>query len=259
MRDERVAGASGRAHHRGPKGLAHVQGPVASRMRSEAEMHPTNILDVPAYGLSDAARYLRVPYQTLRYWTRGNESVEPIVRLAETEPPRLSFNNLLECHMLNAMRMHYNLRLPKVRKALKTLAGLYPSPHPLIDKTLETDRVNVFIRQHGEVLNLNRSGQLEFREFLDMHLQRIARNADGSVAFYPFVEKRSVDEPKLIMMNPAVSFGRPVISGTGIPTAVIASRFHARESINDLAREYGRTDKEIEEAIRWESRTALAA
>ncbi len=76
--------------------------------------------------------------------------------------------------------------------------------------------------------------------------------------FFPFVEKRSSDEPRSIMISPAVSFGRPVISGTGIPTAVIASRFHARESVGDLAREYGRTDKEIEEAIRWESR-AIAA
>jgi uncharacterized protein (DUF433 family) len=216
-----------------------------------------NILETPIYGLVDAAHYLRLPYQTLRYWTKGRETIEPIVNLASYDPPRLSFVNLLECHMLSSMRKRYNLRLPKVRKALRTLAKMYPSPHPLLDRKLETNKIDVFIREYGdELLNLNRPNQRSFGEFLELFMERIEVVDNGMLRFFPFVEKRSSSEPKIIMMNPAVSFGRPVIAGTGIPTAVIASRFHARESITDLAKEYGRTDKEIEEAIRWESRAA---
>lgn len=218
-----------------------------------------DITEIPTYGLTDAAHYLRVPYQTLRYWTRGRDSIGPIIDLADVETPRLSFTNLMECYMLSIMRTHYDVRLPKVRKALQTLKRMYPSTHPLLDKTLETDRVDLFIRQHEDIINLNKPAQLGFREFLEMHLQRIARNPDGMITFFPFVEKRAVNEPKIIMITPTVSFGRPVISGTAIPTSVIASRFHARESVGDLAKEYGRSDREIEEAIRWESRTALAA
>ena len=218
-----------------------------------------DILEVPIYSTLDAAHYLRIPYQTLRYWIRGSDSIEPIIKPSGTNPPRLSFKNLMECHMLSAMRTHYNLRLPKVRKALKTLATMFPTPHPLVDKNFETNEVDVFIREHGnELINLNRPGQMGFRAILEMHMKRIERTATGVPMFFPFIEKRSSDEPRSIMISPAISFGRPVISGTGIPTAVIASRFHARESVGDLAREYGRTDKEIEEAIRWESR-AIAA
>ena len=161
--------------------------------------------------------------------------------------------------MLSSMRTHYNLRLPKVRKALKTLARLFPSPHPLVDRDFETDNVDVFIRKHGdELVNLNRPDQMVIRELLELHLKRIECTPAGDFKFFPFIETRSSDEPKSIMISPAISFGRPVIAGTGIATAVIASRFHSRESIGDLAKEYGRTDKEIEEAIRWESR-AIAA
>jgi uncharacterized protein (DUF433 family) len=221
--------------------------------------HHEDILEVPIYGALDAAHYLRVPYQTLRYWIRGSGSIEPIIKPAETSPPRLSFMNLMECHMLSAMRTHYNLRLPKVRKALRTLATMFPTPHPLVNRDFETDDVDVFIREHGnELINLNRPEQMGFRELLEMHMRRIERTATGIPMFFPFIEKRSLDEPKSIMISPAIAFGRPVISGTGISTAVIASRFHARESVGDLAKEYGRTDKEIEEAIRWESR-AIAA
>lgn len=150
------------------------------------------------------------------------------------------------------------MRIPKVREALRNLAKMYPSPHPLVDRQLETDRVNVFIRAYNELLNLNKPEQPSFKEFLETLIERIQKGPEGIPVFYPFVEKPSRSEPKIIMINPAISFGRPVISGTGIPTAVIASRFHARESISELAREYGRTDKEIEEAIRWESRAVAA-
>ena len=45
-----------------------------------------------------------------------------------------------------------------------------------------------------------------------------------------------------------------MIAGTGISTAVVASRFNARESIDDLASEYGVKPRQIEEAIRWEQK-----
>ena len=51
-----------------------------------------------------------------------------------------------------------------------------------------------------------------------------------------------------------VGFGKPVIAGTAISTAIIASRFNARESITGLAEEYGCTPQQIEEAIRGEQR-----
>ena len=217
-----------------------------------------NLLETPIYGLVDAARYLRLPYQTLRYWTIGRGSMKPVVKLASPEPPRLSFINLMECHMLSNMRTDYNLRLPKVRHALRNLADLNPSQHPLVDRRFETDNIDVFIREHGRLLNLNKPDQPLFREMVESHLRRIEAKSDGTFSFFPFVEKRSADEPRIIMMNPAISFGRPVISGTGIPTSVIASRFHARESISELAAEYGRSEPEIEEAIRWESRGVAA-
>jgi hypothetical protein len=102
------------------------------KRENKMQSNRDNTLEVAIYSTTDAAHYLRVPHQTLRYWI-GSKSIEPIVTPAEMNPPRLSFTNLMECYMLSSMRTHYNLRLPKVRKALKTLARLFPSPHPLVD------------------------------------------------------------------------------------------------------------------------------
>lgn len=217
------------------------------------------ILETPIYNMAEAAHYARVPYQTLRYWTKGRDAVQPLIRLASMEPPRLSFMNLMECHMLSGMRREYKLSIGKVRSALLNLIRLHPSHHPLLDWQLETNRVNLFFRDDdAELVNLNKPEQRIFTEIFEINMERIEKNAKGMFVFFPFVEKRSRLEPKIIMINPAVSFGRPVIAGTGIPTSVIASRFHARESISDLAKEYERTEQEVEEAIRWESR-AIAA
>ena len=69
-----------------------------------------------------------------------------------------------------------------------------------------------------------------------------------------------VDALKAVEIDPRLSFGRPVLVGTGIPTAVIAERYKAGETIAELAEDYHRTSTEIEEALRCElKRTSAAA
>ena len=50
----------------------------------------------------------------------------------------------------------------------------------------------------------------------------------------------------------------PVLVGTGIATAVIAERYKAGESMDDLANDYARERLQIEEAIRCELQVKAA-
>ncbi|HEY6329775.1 MAG TPA: DUF433 domain-containing protein [Blastocatellia bacterium] len=95
--------------------------------------------------------------------------------------------------------------------------------------------------------------------FFRIHLERVEVDHKGLFRFFPFVVQPASSEPKLIEINPMIGFGKPVIAGTGISTAIIASRFNARESISDLASEYGCQLGQIEEAIRWERALPIAA
>jgi uncharacterized protein (DUF433 family) len=217
------------------------------------------MMETPIYGVTEAAQYLRVPLNTLRYWVHGGGSVPPLIKLAGTEPLRLSFANLLECHMLSSMRAIYDVRIPKVRKALATLAQYVQHRHPLVEQAFQTDRRDLFIEHLGSIVNLSRDQQFLIPGVMELYLERIERDPKGLFKLHPFVMERKHDEPRLIQINPAVGFGKPVISGTGISTAVVTSRFNARESIEDLASEYGVTSRQIEEAIRWEQRTAAVA
>lgn len=214
-------------------------------------------LELPLYGFSEAALYLRIPIKTLEYWTFGRGRISPMIRVAEARPRALSFMNLLECHMLAAMRSLYDLRLPKIRRAVAHLNKTSGFRHPLIEQPLYTNRIDVLIKEIDKLVNLLRGGQLAIPEIVEVHLERVEYDK-GIFNFYPFVRERSAAEPKFILINPALGFGKPVVAGTGISTAVIASRFNARESIPDLAKEYGLEEKQIEEAIRWETRAVAA-
>jgi len=216
-------------------------------------------LELPLYGLSEAALYLRVPIKTLEYWAFGRKPISALIQAASKKPRSLSFMNLLECHMLASMRSLYDLRIPKIRRALAHLNKTTGFKHPLIEQPLYTDRIDLLIKEIDRLVNVSRGGQLAIPGIVEAHLERVEYDKQqGIFKFYPFVRERSAAEPKFIVINPALGFGKPVIAGTGISTAVIASRFNARESVPELAKEYGLEEKQIEEAIRWETRAVAA-
>lgn len=69
---------------------------------------------------------------------------------------------------------------------------------------------------------------------------------------YPFTRRGDPNEPRRVVIDPRISFGRPVLAGTGIPTAMLAERYKAGESVDELVKDYGRDRLGIEEAIRCE-------
>jgi uncharacterized protein (DUF433 family) len=220
--------------------------------------HYNKLYEEPAYGTSEAAVYLKVPYTTLRYWLTGFNKMPPIVSPVQKNPIRLSFLDLLECQVLAGMRKVYDLKLPKVRKALQKLNKEDAEPHPLINETFLTDRRDLFIERLGKIINVSEPGQMDLN-FYESHLERVKVDPSGMFRFFPFVVQPGPSEPKSIEINPMIGFGKPVIAGTGISTAIIVSRFNARESIADLASEYGCSPQQIEEAIRWERALPIAA
>ncbi|MDZ7754029.1 MAG: DUF433 domain-containing protein [Gammaproteobacteria bacterium] len=153
------------------------------------------------------------------------------------------------------------MTLPKVRAAIEYLKenteGESDRRHPLISRQLETDGLDLFIQRYGQLVNISRAGQVAMREVMSAALQRIERDASGvPVKLYPFTRSQVEGAPAMVVIDPALSGGRPVIAGTGLATDVIAERYKAGESVSELARDYERDEAEIEEAIRCELQAA---
>jgi uncharacterized protein (DUF433 family) len=167
----------------------------------------------------------------------------------------LSFINLLELHVLGAIRREHEVDMRRVRTAVRHLADRFNSKHPLIDEQMWTDRTDLFVNHLGSLVNLSRDGQLAMRAMLETYLERIDRDKAGlAVRLYPFTRASSAtDAPRLIVIDPRRAFGRPVIAGTRIPTTDVFERFKAGDSLDDLVAEYGRPTQEIQEAIRYEA------
>ena len=231
------------------------------------------VLYLPLYTIHEASRYLQVPENTIRAWVTGRayplrgggrRRSNAVIELPEPRQNLLSFVNLTEAHVLDALRRQYGVALPQIRRAIDYLHEKFPSPHPLVSHEMLTDGRSLFVEGAGvprEVINASRYGQLAIRDLVELHLQRIEWDTDGFVLrLYPFTTKsRRPDELKLVTMDPRVEFGKPVLSTSHVPTAVIADRFKAGESIDELAEDYGEKPEHIQEAIRCELQLPKAA
>ncbi len=218
--------------------------------------------EIPAYTPTDVARYLRISVSTLRYWLLGKSKTGdadpiPLINITVTGPTLLSFNNLVESHVLFALRRKYRISMPKIRKALDYLQKVYDTKHPLLEDSLRTDGKHLLIDKFTGLEIISQDGQLGMREVLEKCLTRIELDDQlFPTRYYPHTRDPNKPDPRLIVIDPWVSFGRPVIKGSGIPTSIIAERFEAGECIESLVEDYGRTSEEIEEAIRWQRHAA---
>jgi uncharacterized protein (DUF433 family) len=166
--------------------------------------------------------------------------------------------NLVEAHVLKAVRRKHLVHMIKVRDAIEHLKDEFATQHPLADVDLLAGGKDLFLQEHGQLLNLTMGKQIAM-EFLTVYLNRIDRDLGRAVKLYPFVVQplrignEVIDQDsRVIAIDPYVSYGRPVINGTGIPTDEIAERFWGGDSIDELVEAFGRTKTEIEFALRYE-------
>lgn len=219
--------------------------------------------NIPAYSIGDAARYLRIPSSTIRSWTIGySYSVKdgsnlfyPLIELpkGKSKPYLLSFTNLVEVHVLRAIRQHHKIQLNKVREALDFISEHLLVPHPLAKEDFRTNGVDLFIERYGELINASSGGRKELKEALNAHLERIEPDDSGlAIKLYPFTRSHEEDNPRLVVIDPRIAFGRLTLTGTGIATNILKERYRAGDSIEELAEDYDCDRLSIEEAIRCE-------
>lgn len=210
--------------------------------------------DVPAYSLPTAARIIHVPAATLRYWVvgrrAGEKPAQPLIHIGPGRMRYLSFTNLIEAHVLASMRRVHEISLPEVRKALSFVERELGTKNPLAKEMFRTDGKRLFIERMSRVIDVS-TGQ-EIAAGLDQGLDRIRYEHGLALRFFPYVrsDEPSVDEPKSIVMDSRIAFGRPVVDGYAVAVDEIAGRFQAGDSAATLADEFGMPPSLVEEAIR---------
>jgi uncharacterized protein (DUF433 family) len=223
----------------------------------------SDVRALPNYTVAEAVHYLRIPVSTLKTWVVGRDYgvvggrrrfhrlIEPAQRDGVL---LLSFINLVEAHVLHAIRHVHGVRLGKVRSALDYVRQESGQRHPLATQEFHTDGVDLFIERLGALIVASAGGQVALKQAFERHLRRVEHDEAGLAArLFPFTRPRHADQPKMIVIDPRVAFGRATIAGSGIPTSVIVERYQAGESLGHLALDYRRSIEEIEEAVRAET------
>lgn len=215
--------------------------------------------DRPAYRLTEAARYVRLSRATLASWVRGRDydlrtgraRFDRLIRPADPRRPYLSFNNLIEAHVLRALRAEHDVSIQAVRAALAVAEQEYRIPRLFLHDGLLAGAGELFLKRYGELVQLSPSGQIAMRRVLESHLHRIDRAGNFPIRLYPFIQADAADA-KPVAIDPAIGFGRPIVARTGISTAVIAERIDAGESVDEVAADYGMHTEEVADAVTYE-------
>lgn len=184
----------------------------------------------PLYSIPECARYLNLPVSTVRRWlatpgSNESEDDKPLVRAAGSDPTALSFTNLVEIFVLSSLRRN---RAAPTKEALKNAL-------------------------HGQ--RERDSAAQPNSTKAQLCLDRIEYDEDGRPGrLYPFTRGFGREDPRSVVIDPAVKFGRPVISGTGVRTSSVAKFVKAGDPISGLAEDYRVRPEHIEEALRYELR-----
>lgn len=219
-----------------------------------------HLRDQPAYGLAEAARYLKLPAATLRSWVIGRAyprgqsmaTFQALIKPARKQPPLLSFYNLIEAHVLHSLRTDHGVAIKELRKAIRYAERTLNIDRLLLSKELSTHAGAVFLEKYGELINLSASGQTAMRRLLEEHLKRVEWDQwKFPVRLYPYVWAEPTTA-RPIAIDPGIAFGRPVVLRMGVATGVIAERIDAGETIAELAADYDLKPEEIEEAVLYE-------
>lgn len=222
--------------------------------------------ELPAYGIREAAHYLQLPVATLKSWVLGRsyptssgpKFFRPVIDLPDPQVSLLSFLNLAEAHVLSAFRRKYAIDLSRIRSALHYVRKESGWRHPLIEQRFETDGAALFVERLGAVVDASAQGQIVM-DVIRPYFRRMEFDKAGVVRLYPFTHAATEDSPKAVFIDPRCCFGRPSLARIRVPTAVIAQRYKAGESIEQLATDYRCAREDIDEGVRCEIDRRAAA
>ncbi|MHB1739113.1 MAG: DUF433 domain-containing protein [Actinomycetes bacterium] len=230
--------------------------------------------EVPLYTVSEAARYLDVPASTLRTWANGYRHHvsgkadvvgAPVLTALPRRPARavrVPFIGLAEGMVLAAVRRS-GVPLQRIRPALTRLADEFGMEHALASRRLYTDGAEVLFdyaqssddeesARAARELVVVRQGQRVFNAIVESYLHRVDFGDDG----YPQVVRLPAYAVADVRVDPRRGFGQPVFARGGARLEDVLALFHAGESLEAVAEEFGMPPKELEDVVRVATRVA---
>jgi uncharacterized protein (DUF433 family) len=205
----------------------------------------------------------RVSRNTVARWIRGYDHGEDGARHSEPlwhpdyynddDQIELSFRDLIELRFVKTFR-DLGVGLATIRDCYRRAVDEVNDDRPFSTQKFRTDGKTIFLeiteKDHdGRMIDLKKRQQV-FRTFIEPSLRDLEFDASTVSRWYPLGADR-----KLVLIDPARSFGRPVVRG-GVPTEVIAEAVRLEGSIDAVVSLYEVSKAEVRHAMKFEERLA---
>jgi uncharacterized protein (DUF433 family) len=226
------------------------------------------LLGTGIYPLHQAARLVGAEPRAVRRWLKGygrkykGERVrsEPLWRTQledENLPDEvIGFRDLLELRMVAAFVRH-GVDLKVIRATVDAAAQNFGSSYPLTNQKFLTDGRRIFLDAIEQATGQARmidvlKKQFVFADIIKPSLYAgIEYGSDGARRWYP--ESRR----KVVVLDPSLQFGTPVIAEAGVPTDTIHASYLAEGGDAAMvARVFDIAPKMVLAAVTFEQRLA---
>lgn len=180
----------------------------------------------------------------------------PEIAQTAFDEPVIGFRDLLELRLVAAFAKH-GVSLKLIRATADFARNEFGTDYPLTTRRFLTDGKTIFLEAKkstdaGEMLDVPKR-QLVFSDIIRPSLYSgIEYDGKRARRWYPLG-----DDKKMIVLDPQIQFGSPIVAASGIPTDTLHAAFLAEgRDRNAVARIFGITPKEVDAAVRFENKLA---
>ncbi len=234
--------------------------------RETAREEPISLLGIGLYTVPEAARLTRVAPARIRRWLRGytfrcGGEARHSGALWEPQLPEidgatvLGFLDLMEIRFIDRF-VSAGVSPQTVRLAAVRARELIGQDHPFATRRFRTDGRGIFAQiardeGEGDLLDLVKS-QYAFHKVISPSLYDDLdfSPSDEALRWWPLGHRRGV------VVDPARSFGQPIIAKTGIATDAMAAAVGAEGSVEAAARWYAVEPALVKAAVDFEKSLA---
>jgi uncharacterized protein (DUF433 family) len=226
-------------------------------------------LSTPLYNEAFAARLSELTMGRVRRWLRGYDytysagqelrqgHMAPIVARAMTSAESYaSFLDLVDLLFVKRFLDH-GISLQRIRKALAEAERLVGGHH-FAQRSFFTDGRNIFLQVKDDadaLLELLTNGQWVIAPLIKELAHQIDFDRPSGFAqrWYPLGPRG------LVVLDPLISFGKPIIVGKGVSTAVVYDNYLAeKKRVRKVSKWMNLDIKEVEAAIAFEEKLKAA-
>jgi len=192
------------------------------------------------YGYREAARLTRVKRACIREWFRIRAARAKWLSVFRSDykpverDHAISFLDLIDVFVTGQLREH-GVSLQTLRRVHTRLQDELNTPHPFCRRELLSDGRIVFTR------GMDEKGQEELKEVLTH--QKVFPQI-----ILPFLKRIDYDEvsklaerwriARLVVIDPRICFGKPVVEEYSIPTAVLSDAYRANNHDAELVADW---------------------